>query len=146
MESGAIVRRFRKQFPDEASCLERFTAIRFRNGRYCPYCGSLNTYEFEKLHRFRCGRCKRDFSVLSNTVFEGAHLDLRQYFLILSLLTEAKQEIPLRTIVELSGCSEKSARRAIRLFKTSLEGADADASKVGTKRGRAEHGKAANRS
>lgn len=118
------LKRFQKRFPTEAACIEHLTKVRFRNGRYCPYCGSLRTYEYVKSNRYRCSGCKKDFSVLSNTVFENSHLELRQYFLILSMMTDIERGLPLKEIVEAARTTDKSARRAIRLFKTTLESAD----------------------
>ena len=146
MRAGTITRRFEKQFPDNATCVEHFASIRFRNGRYCPYCGSMCTYKYEKPDRYRCGSCKKDFSATSNTIFESAHLGLRQYFIILAHMTQAKEAIPLRDLIEAAGATEKSVRRAVRLLKAGLGGNICNATGAADVKGKIKHAKANKRS
>lgn len=120
MNLDTLAARIKKRYPRESACLEHFSKIRFRNGLYCPLCGSTTAYEYKKSRRYRCGSCKKDFNALSNTVFENAHLELNQYFLILGLLTQSTEAVPLKKIVELSGATEKSVRRVLRLLKDGL--------------------------
>ena len=32
--------------PDEQSAIDHFTAIRWKDGEFCPYCGSVKVYHF----------------------------------------------------------------------------------------------------
>lgn len=143
MNSQRLISQFEKRFPDEATCLRHFVEVRFRNGRYCPYCGSLNTYEYGKSDRYRCGSCRKDFNALSRTIFENSHLDLRQYLLVLALLTESKSEIPLKEIVEAVGTTEKSARRVIRLMRNALKDMSVVPNGMSLRKGTAAHGQTA---
>ena len=42
-------------FPDEQAAVDHFTAIRWREGAYCPLCGSTDT---EELSEFGATACK----------------------------------------------------------------------------------------
>ncbi len=67
---------FVEHFRDEQTCLDHFTAIRFRNGEYCPHCGATKIYTFSNGKRFRCGGCKQDFTIKTGTVFGESKLRL----------------------------------------------------------------------
>lgn len=35
-----------KAIPDEQAAIDHFTAIRWRNGAFCPYCNATKIYTF----------------------------------------------------------------------------------------------------
>ena len=65
---------------DEA--FNTFKAIRWSdNGGqpYCPHCGGATVYEFKKRKIFKCGACRKQFSVTSGTIFASRKLSIRDY-------------------------------------------------------------------
>lgn len=74
-------------FPDEQSCIDHLTAIRWRDGEFCPYCGSGKIYHFSDRKTHKCGDCRARFSIKVGTIFEDTKLPLRKWFLAMWLIT-----------------------------------------------------------
>lgn len=63
-------------FPNEESCLEYLSIIRWPNGYQCRRCGNKNTIKIGRgLHR--CKSCKYECSVTSGTLFQDTRKPLR---------------------------------------------------------------------
>jgi transposase-like protein len=78
---------FLEYFPDEKSCVEAFTKMRFRNGEYCPHCGHSKIHLFSNGKRYRCAKCKKDFTIRTNSAFGESKLPLRKWFIAIYLLS-----------------------------------------------------------
>ena len=84
---------FFEMFPDEESATKWVEDIRWSEGRYCPKCGSTNTYEKanRKPQPYRCRSCKKFFSVRVGTAFENSPIPLRKWVIAVYLqLTSLK--------------------------------------------------------
>lgn len=61
--------------------------LRWKEGVHCTNCGSLSIRLHQKqkigLYRYRCNDCKRYFSDLSKTIFEGTKIPLWKWFFAL---------------------------------------------------------------
>ena len=57
-------------FPDEQSCINHLRSIRWRDGAFCPHCGSLRVYHFSDNRTHKCGDCRQRFSIKVGTIFE----------------------------------------------------------------------------
>lgn len=76
-------------FPDEAAAREWLEDARWGDtGRFCPKCGSLDTYHVrsEKPQPYRCRDCKRYFSVRVGTVMENTKLSHSDWVVAIYLL------------------------------------------------------------
>ena len=80
-----------KKFPTEQDCINHLESIRWKNGIVCPYCQSHKTCKH--LHRHQCQDCHKSFSVTVGTIFHHTHLDLRNWFYMISLIVNAKKGI-----------------------------------------------------
>jgi transposase-like protein len=99
---------FLAKFKDEASCMAYFEAIRFRDGEYCAHCGNKDVYRF-KDGRFRCAKCKKDFTLKTNTIFGESKVSMRQWFVAIYLLTTCKKGISSIELAEKVGVCQKTA-------------------------------------
>ncbi len=134
-------------FPDEQSAIDHFTAIRWRNGAYCPLCGSTKVYHFSDKRTHKCGDCRKRFSIKVGSIFEDSKIGLRQWMMAIWLITSHKKGIASTTLAKDLGVTQKTAwfmlhrlRYAARTqsFNRPLEGeVEVDETYVG--------GKAANR-
>jgi transposase-like protein len=80
-------------FPDEQSCVNHFRAIRWRAGKFCPYCGSTRVYDFSDKRTHKCADCRQRFSIKVGTIFEDTKLPLRKWFIAIWMLTSHKKGI-----------------------------------------------------
>jgi transposase-like protein len=82
-----------RALPDEQSAIDHFTAIRWRDGAFCPYCGSTKVYHFSDKRTHKCGDCRQRFSIKVGTVFEDTKLPLRTWFLAIWYVTQHKKSV-----------------------------------------------------
>ncbi len=91
----------RPEFHDEAKAFEHLESIVWTNGRACPHCGGVdritkvkaNLEKRIRLGLWRCGDCKRQFTVKIGTVFEHARLPLNKALQAIYLMTSSKKGI-----------------------------------------------------
>src|SRR5580698_4341521 len=95
--------------PDEQAAIEHFTAIRWKNGAYCPCCGSLKVYHFADKRTHKCGDCRKRFSIKVGTIFEGTKLPLRTWMLAIWLITSHKKGIASTQLAKDLKVTQKTA-------------------------------------
>lgn len=100
---------FLEHFKDEQTCREHFAAIRFRNGEYCPHCGATKIYTFGNGKRYRCATCKKDFTVVTGTVFGETKMPLRKWFIAIYLLANSSKGISSVQLSKHAGITQKTA-------------------------------------
>ena len=130
-------------FPDEQACIEHLRVIRWRDGEFCPHCGSTRIYHFSDRKTFKCGDCRDHFSIKVGTIFEDTKLPLRKWFMAIWLITNHPKGIASVTLGKDLKITQKTAwfvlhrlRQAARTnsFNTPLKGdVEADTTFVGGK-------------
>lgn len=85
-----------QHFHNEDAARERLQAIVWPNGPFCPRCGTVDRITTVKGGRaglFRCGPCKREFTVTVGTIFERSKVPLHKWFQAAHLLASSKKGI-----------------------------------------------------
>lgn len=86
-----------RRWPTHVDCIEHLEAVRWGGRPLCPYCGADRVSHNRDAKRgltsarWKCQRCKRSFSVTVGTIFHGTHVDLQRWFLLISLMLNAKK-------------------------------------------------------
>jgi transposase-like protein len=132
---------FTDYFHDEATCVKHFAAIRFANGEYCPHCGYGEIYKFSNGKRYRCAKCKEDFTIRTGTVFGESKLPLRKWFMAIYLLSTSNKGISSVQLAKQVGVTQKTGwfvdhriRSAMKQNKGQLFGRiEADETYIGGK-------------
>lgn len=96
-------------FPDEQSSIDHLTAIRWKNGAFCPYCKSMRIMHFSDKRTHKCSDCRQRFSIRVGTVFENTKLPLRKWFAAIWLITNHKKGIASTQLAEDLNITQKSA-------------------------------------
>lgn len=86
---------------NEAAAHEFVEAVLWPNGAHCPRCGSLdritkvkaNPEKRIRVGLYRCGSCKRQFTVKVGTIFEDSKIGLHLWLQIIVLMTASKKGI-----------------------------------------------------
>jgi len=115
---------FQQQFPDEASCLAFLETQRWgENGtnRYCPHCGSLKTYKFADGKLFKCGDCRKKFTVKVGTMFSDSHIPLQKWFYAIYLNTSLKKGISSIQLAKYLDITQKTAWFMLQRIRYSVE-------------------------
>ena len=96
-------------FPDEQACIDHLRAIRWRDGEFCPHCGSMRIYHFSDRKTFKCGDCRDRFSIKVGTIFEDTKLPLRKWFMAIWMITNHPKGIASTTLAKDLKITQKSA-------------------------------------
>jgi transposase-like protein len=120
---------FTDYFRDEQTCVEHFTAARFRSGEYCPHCRHDKIYRCANGKRYHCAKCKQDFTIRTKTVFGESKLPLRKWYIAVYLLCNTSKGISSVQLAKHVGVTQKTAwfmdhriRKAMRDNKGKLFG------------------------
>lgn len=100
---------FMAAFPDEAACRTYFEKVRFAKGDYCPHCKHDKIMRFADGKRYRCHKCRRDFTIKTGTLFGESKITMRQWFIAIYLLTTRKKGISSIELAEQVGVTQKTA-------------------------------------
>jgi transposase-like protein len=95
--------------PDEQTAIDHFTAIRWKAGAFCPYCGTTRVYHFSDRRTHKCGECRKRFSIKVGTIFEDSKIPLRQWLLAIYLITAHKKGIASTQLAKDIGVTQKTA-------------------------------------
>lgn len=147
---------FQQQFPDEASCLSFLENQRWGEdgkNRYCPHCGSLKTYKFADGKLFKCGDCRKKFTVKVGTMFSDSHIPLQKWFYAIYLNTSLRKGISSIQLAKYLDITQKTAWFMLQRIRHSVEKAgrgdlldnivEADETYVGGKRHDGQRGRGA---
>lgn len=83
-------------FNNEEACRNAIAESRWGVGEeqdiVCPYCGGHHC-STRKDGRFRCNKCKRNFSCRVGTIFEDSNVSLVKWFIAMYLISSHKKGI-----------------------------------------------------
>lgn len=96
-------------FPNEQACIKHLRSIRWRDGAYCPYCGSTKVYDFKDGKTHKCGDCRQRFSIKVGTIFEDSKISLRRWFIAIYLITSHSKGISSVQLAKDLGVTQKTA-------------------------------------
>jgi transposase-like protein len=84
-----------KTFQTQEQAVEYLEKVRWGKEPVCPYCGSLavgrHASPDRKGQRWQCRDCTRAFAVTVGTIFHGTHISLKNWFLVIALMLNAKK-------------------------------------------------------
>lgn len=79
----------------QEQAVEYLEKVRWRGHPICPYCSSVSTCRHvsgdRAGQRWQCQDCSRAFAVTVGTIFHGTHIPLRNWFLVIALMLNAKK-------------------------------------------------------
>lgn len=87
-----------RRFPNPEAAKVFLESVRWPEGPRCPYCGSDKAAQKNEgkgytlaASRWQCWGCQKSYSVTVNTIFHNTHIDLQRWFLLISLMLNAKK-------------------------------------------------------
>lgn len=84
-----------QNFQTQEQAVDYFEGVRWRGRTLCPYCQSEKVCRHASGDRagmrWQCEACHRAFAVTVGTIFHGTHISLRNWFLVLALMHNAKK-------------------------------------------------------
>ena len=79
-------------FNEEDICKKALVDARWGDDVVCPFCGQHHCAT-RKDGKFRCNKCKRNFSCLKGTIFENTKLPLQKWFIAMYLISSHKKGV-----------------------------------------------------
>jgi transposase-like protein len=99
-------------FHDEAAAHAMLEDIVWQHGPTCPKCGGLGritTVRGGRIGLYRCGPCKRQFTVKVGTVFESSHMPLHDWLTVVYLMCSSKKGVSSHQVMRALDCQYKTA-------------------------------------
>jgi transposase-like protein len=98
---------------DERKAGEFFERLRWPNGIACPLCDHDVVYECsganELRKQWKCGKCRKKFSVTSRSIFEGSHIPIGKWIYAIFLMCSSKKGVSSNQLMRELGLSYRSA-------------------------------------
>ena len=117
-----------EKFNTHQKCLAHLEKVRWNNEPTCPTCGSdkitpralkkrksnagrkrKHPELIRKTPLHHCNGCNKDFTVLKDTIFESSKMPLQKWFMLISLMLDARKGISAMNIHRNIGVTYKSA-------------------------------------
>jgi transposase-like protein len=131
---------FEHWFRTDEACRAYLLKLRWPRGFCCPHCASRQ-YWSKSRGPLRCGKCRRDTSVIAGTIFADSHLSLRLWFRAVWWVTNQKSGVSAIGLQRMLGlgsyrtawaCLHKLRRAMVRPGRELLSGAvEVDESTIG---------------
>jgi hypothetical protein len=101
------------QYGLEEQCEQALEKARWSDGFKCEHCGGTHASTFEADNRryWQCGRCRRQMSLRSGTIFHASKLPLRLWFQAMFLMSQSKNNISTLELKRQQGVNYRSAWR-----------------------------------
>ncbi|HXS06386.1 MAG TPA: IS1595 family transposase [Rhizomicrobium sp.] len=84
-----------KTFKTQEQAVEHLEKVRWKGVPVCPYCASTKICRHvsgdRAAQRWQCQDCTRAFAVTVGTIFHGTHIPLKNWFMVLALMLNAKK-------------------------------------------------------
>lgn len=96
-------------FKDEDTCREYLEGVRWEGIPTCPHCASQKWYKIRNTPRYKCGTCKKKYSVTVGTVMENSNIPLSSWFMAIYVLAAHKAGISSIQLGKDIGITQKSA-------------------------------------
>jgi transposase-like protein len=100
---------FFKKFPDEAACEKFIIQSRWPRGIFCPHCANHRVYRLEVQKRWKCAKCRKQFSVRTGSVLAESKVTLQQWIMAAWLLTAHRKGFSSIQLAKTLGCTQKTA-------------------------------------
>ncbi len=91
MESPRTLQQAIQYFSDEQICIDAVAEMRWPNGVVCELCGGDQPYYLKTQKRWKCRKCRKQFSVKVNSIFEDSPISLTKWLPALWLFSELQE-------------------------------------------------------
>lgn len=103
------LKQLHKDFGTQKKCIAYLEKIRWGKTPLCANCESDNVTKRTDGMRWHCNSCRKDYSVLVGTIFEGTRLPLPQFFQAMFIMNNAKMGISASEISRAVGIKYNTA-------------------------------------
>lgn len=88
-----------KKYNTKYKCIKHLEKVRWNGNIVCPHCQSSKvTPRKARLFFYHCNKCNRDFTVLYGTIFEASKMPLTKWFMLVTIMLNARKGISAKQI------------------------------------------------
>ena len=104
-----------QMYPDAESARLYFEQMRWGAGNehiFCPHCGAtdrIGARTGKRVGYYRCGHCKEEFTVRTNTIFGRSHVPLNKWLYAMYIVVTARKGISSLQLSKEIGVTQKTA-------------------------------------
>jgi transposase-like protein len=108
-------------FADKDVCNQYLEKLRWDDGNIrCPHCSSTKRV-YRMKHNYKCGECRKQFSVRKGSIFENSPIPLQKWFVAIWLITSHKKGISSLQLAEDISVTQKTAWFMLHRIRYALE-------------------------
>lgn len=96
-------------FSNEQKCIDYLVKQRWDGNITCPHCSNDKVYSFSDNKRFKCAKCRGQFTSKVGTIFEDSKIPLRKWFVAIYLVTSHKKGISSHQLAKNLKVTQKTA-------------------------------------
>lgn len=109
MQNNINVFEFLQLFPNEEACEKYIADSRWPRGICCTECGNHRVYRLEKQKRWKCGNCKTQFTVRTNSVLAESKVPLQKWLMAVWVMTSHPKGVSSIQMAKTLGVTQKTA-------------------------------------
>lgn len=98
-----------RKFSDESVAHAYVVQMRWPNGVACPHCGCTGPTFMERVQRWQCKDCRKQFSVKVGTIFEDSPVPLSKWLCAFWMVANCKNGVSSYEISRDLGVTQKTA-------------------------------------
>jgi transposase-like protein len=113
-----------RQCENEGDAYQLLEGLRWPDGPVCPHCGNRKAYflnpengrsrktnkgSLSQRRVWKCAKCRKQFSVLTDTIFHGTKVPIRTWLRVMVQMCSAKNGISAREIERMHGVTPETA-------------------------------------
>jgi transposase-like protein len=112
-QAGLSLNDFLAKYGRQQQCEEALEAARWPCGFQCPGCGAKRhcSYRRDNIKVFQCSHCRKQTTLMENTIFHSSKLPLTIWFQAMFFLTQNKNNVSALELKRLLGIGYRAAWR-----------------------------------
>lgn len=111
-------------FKDESVCLKYIESAIWGDEMKCPFCKCEKIYRFKSGKKFKCSKCRKNFTALVGTIFESTKVHLSKWIMTIYLMGANKKGISACALARQIGVNRKTAWFMMHRIRVGLEDKD----------------------
>jgi len=112
----------RRDFPDDAACLDYLRNRRYPNGIHCPKCDRVTTHHRVASRRsYSCQECGHHVHPTAGTIFHKSSTPLILWWQAIYLMAQTRMGIAAKQLERELGVTYKTAHRMFKLIRQQLD-------------------------
>ncbi|MFZ3057946.1 MAG: IS1595 family transposase [Minisyncoccales bacterium] len=105
------IKDFKKDFPDDDTCLNYLLKKIYGEHPVCPKCGKSSFHKVSNRKCYACAWCGQQIHPTANTIFHKSETKLTDWFFAIYLMSQSKNGVSAKELERHIGCTYKTAWR-----------------------------------